>query len=272
MSLPASWLFVPGDRPDRFAKAVATTAGAVILDLEDAVARGRKTAAREHVAAFLAAGDRCSKLIAVRVNPIESLAGIEDLASLLRAGAVADILVLPKAESPAVVAMAGRLLEERESSAHVVALIESAKGVAAAAEIAVATPRLAGLMFGAADYAADLGQRARDFEGGYARAAIVNAAAIAGLTAIDSPDFEIGDGEALTASCARARNLGFHAKAAIHPVQLAHIIAAFEPEDEELAEARRLLALSDGGASAVDGRMIDTAILRWARRIIGAAS
>jgi citrate lyase beta subunit len=272
MSLPVAWLFVPGDRPDRFAKAVAAAAGAVILDLEDAVTPDRKAEARAQVAAFLADGDRGDRLIAVRVNPVDTLAGVEDLAALLPAGAMADIVILPKTESPDMIAMVGRLLDQAGSAARLVALVESARGVAAAAELAMASPRLAGLMFGAADYAADLGQRTGAFDAAYARATLVNAAAISGLTAIDSPDFEIDDPEALTASCARARTLGFHAKAAIHPAQLAIITAAFAPDAAELAEARRLLTLSDGGASAVDGKMIDIAILRWARRIVGAAA
>jgi len=270
--LPATWLFVPGDRPERFAKAVAAGPGVVILDLEDAVPPARKAAARDQVAAFLHEGTRGGPAIGVRINPLESLAGIADLAALLRLLDQADFLILPKAESAGGVAVAGRLLAESGSPARLVALIESARGVAAAARIATASPGLAGLMFGAADYAADLGQRATGYDAGFARAAIVNAAAVAGLTAIDSPEFAIDDPAGLAAAAARARALGFHGKAAIHPAQLGAIAAAFAPDPAELAEARRLLALSDGGAAAVDGKMIDIAILRWARRIVAAAS
>jgi citrate lyase beta subunit len=240
----------------------------VILDLEDAVIAARKADARAHVAAFLREGLRCDALIAVRTNPLETMAGLADLAALLPLDDQADLLLLPKTETGGAVTLAGQWLADAGSNARLLALIESGRGVAAAAEIATASPRLAGLMFGAADYAADLGRRAGECDTSYAQGAIVNAAAVAGLEAIDSPEFAIDDALGLAAAAARARALGFHGKAAIHPAQLSAIAAAFAPDAADLAEARRLLSLSDGGAGALDGKMVDAAILRWVRRMV----
>lgn len=265
-----SWLFVPGDRPDRFAKAAAT-ADAVILDLEDAVPSDRKAEARISVGDFLANGTCDEAVVAVRINPVETLAGLEDLRALLRPGLALDAIVAAKVEGSASLCLIDRLASEAGLGARLVALIESARGLHHVGSIAGACERLSGLMFGAADYSADLGQSPEVLDARYARAAIANAAAMEGLVAIDSPFFSIDDAAALAQSCAAAIGLGFHAKAAIHPKQVPLINDGFSPSAEEIERATRVLQLSDGGASAIDGKMIDIAILRWARGIVSRA-
>ena len=268
---PRAWLFVPGDRPERFAKAVATPGCGVILDLEDAVVPAAKAAARGHAAAFLCEGERSGKAVAVRVNPVSSRAGLEDMLALLQVGAAPDFILLPKVEGPEPLALLDALLAEANLETGLIALIESARGVAEAARIANA-PRLSAIMFGAADYAADLGLDVGRFDPAHARASIVNAAAMNGLVAIDSPFFAIDDDDGLADACSTARALGFQAKAAIHPAQVATISRSFAADAADLAKARRILELSDGGARAIDGKMIDIAILRWARTIISDVS
>lgn len=265
-----SWLFVPGDRPDRFAKAAAS-ADAMILDLEDAVPSGRKAEARASVRKFLRDGVHDEAIVAVRINAIETLAGLEDLRTLLRADLPLDAIIVAKVEHSAPLRLLDRLASEAGQGARLVALIESARGLCHVGDIAGACERLSGLMFGAADYAADLGQSPEVLDAAYARAAIANAAAMEGLIAIDSPFFSIDDSSALAQSCAAAAALGFRAKAAIHPKQVSLINDGFSPSTTEIERATKILKLSDGGASAIDGKMIDIAILRWAQGIVSRA-
>jgi citrate lyase beta subunit len=265
--LPRSWLFTPGSRPDRFEKAAASAAEALILDLEDAVAEDRKAEARGHVVGFLHNRAQVRQQIAVRINPLGRAVGLEDLAALARLPAGPDYVLVPKAEEAAELALAARVLADAGSSAKLAALVESARGVARAAELAERTPRLAAVMFGAADYAADLGQQVGAFQPDFARAALVNAAAAGGVAAIDSPFFAIDRPDDLAAECRKSRGLGFHGKAAIHPAQLEPIGAIFAPTPAERELARRILEAAPDGVGVLDGKMIDIAMVRWARRI-----
>jgi len=266
-ALPRSWLFTPGSRPDRFAKAAASVADALILDLEDAVAEDRKAQARSHVLEFLTAGPAIRQAVAVRINPLSRAFGLEDLAAIARLPTGPDYVLVPKAEEPAELALAARVLQDAGSPARLVALVESARGIARAAELAERTPRLALLMFGAADYAADLGRQVGAFQPDFARAALVNAAAAGGVAAMDSPFFAIDRPDELAAECHKSRALGFDAKAAIHPAQLEAIGAAFSPTAAERELARRILDAAPDGVGVLDGKMIDVAMVRWARRI-----
>ena len=264
---PRAWLFVPGSRPDRFDKAADTAADALILDLEDAVAEGDKVDARRHVVAFLEQGS-IRQQVAVRINPLSRAIGLMDLAMLAGLVRGPDHILIPKAEVPAEMALAARVLADCASPARLVALVESARGVAQAAAIADSTDRLAALMFGAADYAADLGQQVGCFQPDFARAAVVNAAASAGIAAIDSPFFAIDRPDGLRAECVRSRSAGFHGKAAIHPYQIADIRDAFAPTPAEREQASRILEAAPDGVGVLDGKMVDIAMVRWARRIL----
>lgn len=267
-AFPRSWLFTPGSRPERFAKAAASAAQALILDLEDAVAEPDKAEARRNVAAFLEQADPAERpIVAVRVNPLSRTAGLEDLTALARLACGPDHVLIPKAEEPEHLALAALALHDAGSTSRIAALIESARGVANAARIAQETPSLSALFFGAADYAADLGQQVGAFDPALARATIVNAAACGGVAAIDSPFFAIDRPDPLKAECDAVRAAGFHGKAAIHPAQLETINAAFAPTDAEMTLARRILEAAIDDVGVVDGRMIDAAMVRWARRI-----
>lgn len=264
----ASWLFTPGSRPDRMDKAWAGEAGVVILDLEDSVAPDGKDAAQNHVLKALERA-RPAGASAVRVNAFDTAAGQADLAALAALAtseAAPDFVILPKVEDAETVRRAVAALSRGQRAPQLVALVETALGVLRVGEIA-AEPGLAGLMFGAADYSADLGLQAGLASHAFARAAVGNAAAAYGLIAVDSPAFDIADHEALRQECALARQLGFHAKAAIHPSHLAIIAEGFAWSAEERERARRILASLDG-VGTVDGRMVDEAMARWARRVL----
>ncbi len=263
-----SWLFTPGTRPDRFARAADLAADVLIIDLEDAVAPADKPAARANAQAYCRTAP-VGVRHALRINALDTRAGLVDLDLLLGGGMVLDYVVLPKTESAAHLRILDRLLAEAGQPARLIGLIESARGVAELREIAGATPRLEGLMFGAGDMAADLGAVAAWEPLLPARGAIVMACALAGIAAIDSPFFDIGDADGLAREVAAAASMGFAAKAAIHPGQVAAINAALTPSAAEIATARRIVAACQAGVGVVDGRMVDVAMARRARRLLG---
>ena len=266
-----SWLFTPATRPDRFENAAVSGADVSIIDLEDSVAPADKVEARRTALAHLAqrAAGSCGR--ALRMNGLETRFGLADLHDLLESSARPDYLVLPKTESAAHLQILDRLLAEAGNTTRLVALIESAQGLAACEAIAASTPRLEALMFGAADMSADLGAATAWAPLAYARSRLVAACALAGVLAIDSPFFDVKDHEGLTQETSQAVALGFAGKAAIHPNQIVAINAALTPRAEEVARARAILAENAKGVGAIDGQMIDEAIARKARRTLAAA-
>lgn len=266
-----SWLFTPATRPDRFDKAAASGADVCIIDLEDSVAPADKAEARRTALAHLAQPAPGSCRRALRVNGLETCFGLADLEALLESSACPDYLVLPKTESAAHLQILDRLLAGAGKATRLVALIESARGLAAAEAIAAATPRLEALIFGAADMSADLGAGTAWAPLAYARSRLVVACALAGVLAIDSPFFDVKDHDGLIQETAQAVALGFVGKAAIHPNQIAPINSALTPRPEDVAHARAILAENAKGVGVVQGQMVDEAVARKARRVLAAA-
>ena len=265
-----SWLFTPATRPERFAKATEIGADVLLIDLEDAVAPRDKTAARTTALDYLA-GLRAGTLRALRINGLDTRAGIADLDALLGSAASPDFLVLPKTETAGHLQILDRLLTAVGKATRLVGLIESARGLAALEAISTATPRLAGLMFGAADMSADLGAATAWQPLAYARGRLIAVCALADILAIDSPFFELHDEAGLKQEVTAAVALGFSAKAAIHPAQIGPINAALAPSAEAVEKARAVIAVNAKGVGTVDGEMIDEAVARKARRTLAAA-
>jgi (S)-citramalyl-CoA lyase len=267
-----SWLFTPATRPERFAKASQVGADVAILDLEDAVAPGDKVRARTFALDYLAENPSDGALQALRINGLDTRAGISDLDALLGSKAAPDFLVLPKTETAGHLLILDRLLTEAGKAAHLIGLIESARGLAAVEAIAMATPRLAGLMLGAADMAADLGATvAWKPLLALVSGRLITACALAGVMPIDSPFFDLHDERGLKQEVVGAMALGFTAKAAIHPAQIGVINAAFTPSTQAVETARRILAENIKGVGTVDGQMVDQAVARKARRTLASA-
>jgi citrate lyase subunit beta/citryl-CoA lyase len=252
-ALPRAYLFVPGDRPERFGKARASGADAVIVDLEDAVAPQAKARAR---AALAAAMDESAPLL-VRNNAVGTPWFAEDL-ELCRHPGVAAVM-LPKAEG------IDAVCEVVETTfKDVLPIIESARGIEAASAIA-RVPGVIRLAFGSVDLALDLGidcdPEGREDELLHFRSQLVLASRLAGLAApADGVSTAIDDAAHLAADAERARRLGFGAKLCIHPKQVAPVQAAFTPTAMQVAWARRVqdaFATAGGAAVAVDGQMID---------------
>jgi len=279
-----SMLFVPGDRPERFAKAAASGADAVILDLEDAVMPERRPFARGEIAQWLASGER-KVPVWVRINPVETADALPDLAAVIEGRP--DGIVLPKARDGADVHRVDHWLEVLEArcgyargSIGLLPLItESAGALLKAGSFTGLPARVKGLTWGAEDLAADVGALAnKDADGEYeltyamARSFCLLAAAAAGVPAYDTVDIEIRDVVAVERRARASRRQGFVGKLAIHPAQVAPIHAAFSPTADEIAWAERVLAAFEAapgvGALAFEGGMLDKPHLRQAERIL----
>jgi len=275
-----SLLFVPGDRPERFDKAAASGADALILDLEDSVAASAKDSARAAVAARLRAA-RGDVAVFVRINPLDTDLSVADLAALH--GLTPDAILLPKAEGAASV----RLLAERLAAAGIDSPIlpiatETPAAIFQLGSYAGAGVRLAGLTWGAEDLPAAIGAAtSREDDGRYTppyemvRALALFGAHAAGVPAIETVYPAFRDDVGLAAYARRAARDGFTGMMAIHPAQVATINAAFTPDAAQVAHARAIVAAfaaqPDAGALQVDGRMVDAPHLKQARAILDRA-
>jgi citrate lyase subunit beta/citryl-CoA lyase len=262
-AIPRSYLFVPGNRPERFARAAASGASAVIVDLEDAVPPADKDAARMQVAGALDP----SMPVVVRINA-EDTPWFEDDLALCRHAGVAAIM-LPKAES------VDNLRRVAQLGLPMLPLIETACGMAAVDALA-RVKGVARLAFGSIDFQFDLGIEGDDEELLHFRSMLVLASRVAGLASpIDGVTVALDDDAQLRADTLRARRFGFGAKLCIHPRQVAPVNAGFRPTDAELAWATRVLAAAreaNGAAVAVDGKMVDRPVILRAQRIVDDAS
>ncbi len=271
-----SLLFVPGDRPDRMMKALASGADAVILDLEDAVAPAAKADARKAVAAFLKAHP--ARNLWVRINPLDGAEADKDLSAILPAHP--DGIVLPKAEGGAsVTELARRLTSLGNATAQILAIATETPAAMFQLGSYGGVKRLAGLTWGAEDLPAAIGAAtSREADGRFtppyelARSLCLFGAAAAGVAPIETvyPAFKDHDG--LAAYAARARRDGFTGMMAIHPDQVPIINDAFTPSEAEIAHARAVVAAfaaeTGAGALALDGRMIDRPHLVQAQRLL----
>lgn len=260
-----SLLFVPGSRPDRFAKAHAAGAGLTIIDLEDAVAPADKVSAREAALAEIAKGEPGW---AIRCNAVTTAAGIADLAALIDAETLPPLMLVPMVESPVELEIVAAALGER--CPELIPLVETPKGLRHALAIASA-PRVAAVMFGGADFSGELGVALAWEPLLAARAALLLACAEAKVAAIDVPFIELDNVEGLEAECARARALGFSAKAAIHPAQVPAIEAAFTPTEAQVAEAEEAIAAYlAAGEKAIrfKGKMLEAPVVKRYRAVL----
>ena len=281
MQLMRSWLFVPGNRPRMIRKAPTLGADVIVYDLEDALPSAEKEAGYRLVAEALEATPGRS-LRFVRVQAALE-PGLEDARAVLRPGL--DGLVLPKVseashlqQTDAALGALEARAEMEPGSVRILAMIESARGLLAAPEIAAACPRMVGLFFGAEDFTLDLGVFASEEEGPdemlYARSAVAVAAASRGLVAVDRIVPEFRTLEPLAADAKRARRLGFGGKGIIHPRQIACVHQAFAPSEKQIQQAREVIdrferAQREGlGTLQVDGKMVDWPIVEKARGLL----
>ena len=283
-------LSVPASDERKVAKALASPADQVVLDLEDAVEPGSKERARALVVSVLAGRpDIDAARVTVRVNAARSPWCAADVLALAELPVLPGSLVLPKVDGPGDLAFVDRLLdgaEARSGRRHrigVQALVESAAGVAALAQTVRAAERLEALVLGYADLAASLGLVAAAPERRLAlwlpvQAAVLVAARSAGVAAVDGPHLGVHVDAAFTAAAEQARDLGFDGKWTIHPRQVAALNDVFTPAPAQVEQARAVLAALDRarrdgarGAVLLDGQMLDEAVGAGARRVLARA-
>jgi citrate lyase subunit beta/citryl-CoA lyase len=284
-------LFVPATRPAMIAKAAASAADAVCIDLEDSVAPADKAKARGQVVRALTELDFGRRVRMVRINAIDGPYAYRDLVEVVEgAGTRIDVVMVPKVGSAHEVAFVDTLLSQIEAATGLTnrlgieAQIETAAGSVYVREIAVASPRLETLVFGAGDYAASMRMPSTAigeldaFDELYpghrwhaAMHAIVSAARAHGLRCMDGPYAGYTDAAGLERACRIAHALGFDGKQCIHPAQIATVHGVFSPSEAEVASATAVVeaytrAVASGhGAATHDGRMIDAATVRMAR-------
>lgn len=267
-TLPLSYLFVPGNRPDRFAKALTSGADAIIIDLEDAVGSDEKDKARTQVVDWLDAN--AGAQVHVRINGADTRWFDNDVAAIAGRPNV-DAIVVPKAATQAVFAT---VLSVAHPALALLPLVESAAGFAALDEIASA-PRVRRLIFGTVDFQLDTGINGDGEELAYFRSLMTWASRLASIASpVDGVTTELDDPHAVKVAANRARRFGFGAKLCIHPRQVAPTHDAFMPGPDERAWAERVLdaaSSSNGSAAVVDGKMIDAPIIQRARIILDAA-
>ncbi len=273
-----SLLFVPADRPERFAKAAASGADAIILDLEDSVAPERKAFGREAIAEWLASPRYCVAF--VRVNPLDGDHTRADLAAVLPASP--DGIMLPKAEGAASIQALIALADGANVPPILPIATETPAAIFELGTFRQVRDRLAGLTWGAEDLPASVGaSTSREEDGRYtapfelARSLTLFAAHAAGVPAIDTVFPRIEAMDDLKAYIGRARRDGFTGMMAIHPVQVAAINDGFTPSETEIARARAVIdafaANPGAGVLKLDGKMIDRPHLVQAQRVLAAA-
>ena len=275
-----SFLFVPGNRIDRIEKAIASSADAVIIDLEDAVTPSQKETVRDQVGTFLKTASR--KNLFVRVNGADTPFFDEDIEKVTETSVYG--VVVPKAEKPEAFQKVDRKLADLERKKSIpegqirlVLMIETALGLSRVREIGASTPRILGIAFGAGDLTLDLGAKLSKTgeELLFARSSLVLSCRLAGVTPIDAPYIiDVKDAEGLKAEALRSRQLGFRGKFCIHPSQVESVNEIFSPTQEEIDRAKKIVdafeqAKEKGiGAIALEGEFVDPPIYNKAKQLL----
>jgi citrate lyase subunit beta / citryl-CoA lyase len=279
-----SGLFVPGNRSNMLEKALATTADAIVPDMEDSVPEAEKTRARELVASFLPRLRATGKIVMPRVNDLSGGRTAEDLAAVV--GPDVDAVSIGKVASPTDISelslMIGKLEEARgidRGHIKIIPWLETAAAIVHCYAICTASKRIVAVAFGAEDFTNDLGVERLEDETQvlYARSTVCIAARAAGVLALDTPYFRFKDIEGLRAHSLESRNLGFKGRFAIHPAQTDTINACYAPTAAEIEHARRVVAAFEeaerrGSAStSLEGLVIDVPVVKRARGLLALA-
>lgn len=274
-----SVLYMPGSNPRALDKGRSLPCDGIVMDLEDAVAPDAKQAARDAIAAALAAGGYGSREILIRVNGLDTPWGHDDL--VFAAGQPAHGIILSKVESGGTVRQAESLLERNGApdAMGIWCMVETPRGVLAAQEIAASTPRMAGLMLGTNDLAKDLHcLHTPDRMPLMTSFGLCLLAARAhGIAILDGVHADLNDDEGFAAVCRQGRELGFDGKTLIHPKTIAAANAAFSPRAEDIAWARRIAeahaaAMAEGkGVLQVDGKLVEGLHVAEAQRLVAMA-
>lgn len=269
-----SLIFYPGNKPELFAKALATGADIVTADLEDAIAPHDKQTARSETLKLFSELDDTDQECIVRINSIRDKDGIADLQMLLETAKPPKALMLPKVKSPDEIRVYEDLLIGDHANIRLHPIIETNEGLAACHEIAQASDRIDSILFGGVDMAADL-RIEMTWEGlVYARSRVAHAGATAGIDVIDVPYLDFRNLEGMLEEAAAVKRLGFTGKAAVHPSQIAPLNECFSPTAEQIERAHRIIAAFEEqgtGLVVVDNKLIEKPVLRSMYRLLAIA-
>jgi (S)-citramalyl-CoA lyase len=269
-----SLLFVPGLRPDRFAKALGSGADIVCVDIEDAVPLARKDEARALTFPLFGVVGPSHVETMVRINPLSTPEGLKDILALRDCTAPPKALMLAKPGSAAEIRLYDELLQGSCAGIRFHVIIESTDGLANVMDIANASTRIDSLLFGAVDMSADL-RAEKTWEALlYARSRVVHAAARYGLDLLDVPWLNLDDQDGLKIEAEMSSALGFTGKASIHPKQIPVINDVFSPSPDLVTRARRILAEFEQdttGLVVVDGELIERPVVRSMLRVLAIA-
>lgn len=265
-----SILFVPANRSDRYQKAIDSGADVVVVDLEDAVALDKKDNAREMIGGFFEEPRRRKEQRALRINQCASCHGIKDLQLLLSMKTLPDLLLLPKVESGSDIRWLNTLLADAGKNIDIMALVETAAGLENSLSIA-AQDNVKAIVFGTADYSAEIGSTMEWDALLFGRSRIVQAAGANGIAAIDGAWLDFHDDIGLVDEVRKSAKMGFIGKPAIHPKQVKFIHQAFQADEKDLEKAQEIVDAydrSEGGVVTVGGQMIDAPVVRRAQVLL----
>ncbi len=269
-----SILFVPADKPERIEKAATLSTDVVVIELEDGVAPDNKDFARVEAGRMIEQVDFGNREVALRVNRISTLNGLEDMRAMAKWTKKPGLVLLPKVESAGEVRIYDDLMSQMKVESEFMVMIESSRGILNTAEITTASPRVSCLALGAADLSAELGS-CMSWDAVFDhRSSMVLACALASIMPIDSPYLNIKDDDGLSKECRKVREMGYIGKLCIHPSQLAPVNRAFTPSIEEVVRSRRIVKAAETqgtGALVLDGKMVDIPVIKSAQRIVETA-
>ncbi|MFE1957721.1 HpcH/HpaI aldolase/citrate lyase family protein [Streptomyces sp. NPDC059479] len=264
------WIITPGHAPTRFATARTCGADVALVDLEDSVPTADKTDARQAAHDFFTAPAPQGCTLGIRISSPTTREGIRDLVALADYPVKPQVILIPRVESPRDIEIVAGAIGSHDYTPHLYALIETPCALEDLPSIARAK-RLAGVLFGTADYAAAIGC-GRGWEPMlHARSRLINSAAAAGIPAIDSPFFDLDDNDALRREAERAKNLGFAGKSCVHPRQLPTLTEVFRPTEQEIATARTIVAAAEkagGRIVRVGHHMVGPPMVRAAKNLL----
>ena len=274
LNLNRSFLFVPGDRPERFEKVCSSGSDVVIIDLEDAVSQSKKEVAREEVIKFFSNKENNEFKCFVRVNSIKTYYGLKDLIAFVDNNCFPDGFVLPMVDTAEEVTLFENIISDYKPDIELFIVIETPKGLSNVDIILNSSNKIKMVGFGSADFTSRTGSSLSWDSLLYARSKIVNSAGISGVYAIDGVWPDIKDEKGLIEETIKIFDMGFKGKMAIHPSQISGIHEAFVPKKEEVQFAREVIdayEAAKGGVISVRGKMIDEPLVISARRIMSIA-
>jgi len=271
-----SLLFVPGLRPDRFAKALDSGADIVCVDMEDAVARPRKDEGRALTLPLFEKNTHPHVEQMVRINGLSTPDGLKDLTAIIESEAPPPAIMIPKIRWAEEVQLIETLLSAGPArNIRFCVIIETNQGLERALEITRASSRIDSVILGAVDMSAELRCEKSWEPLLYTRSRLVHAAASAGIDLLDVPFLNLDDPEGLRQEAQACARLGFTGKASIHPNQIPIINAAFTPDEKTIAKARKVCAAFEQdktGLVVVDGELIELPVVRSMYRVLAIAS